>query len=307
MAETKKYLDWEGLSYYDGLIKGYVDDSIKLGEELTTNVTCGACVAGSTFSKNDSLIDIIKKLTTSVLQPSKKNNPSVSLSSSISSGTVVEVGTIITPTLTPKFNDGTFNSYDKGALEPKTISAGCVVTNCVINRGNTPISTTDTLQAVTDSYAIKNETVSYDADITYSSSTVKPTNSNGEEVELSYTGTTKTTSAIKITGKYQYYCAAVNSDPTVDEIRTALNGKTNWVSSGTVIEDVEMSTLKMALAIPSHLSLIKAMTSNNQNVTTDFIETPITISDAGNGTMSYKLYVMTTTTQASFTIDFTIQ
>lgn len=285
--------------------------NMQLGEEIKTNVACGALGIGQTLTKDMTLAQIVKLLTTKVYEPSTKKGPSATLNMTYKNvtnqDTTVEVGTTITPVLTPRFNDGIFNSYASGATSPNDSNAGCPVTNYTISRGNTEIASGTTLEAFTDSYEIKEETVKYNTTISYGDSTVSPTNSNGVAVStVKYGGSSATAASKSIYGKYQYYAGFGNTEPTAEEIRTALNGKSNWLNPSVQVYVENTTTKKTIFAIPSTYKLTEAYSCNtNDNVTSQFVPTAIKINDAGGNAVDYTMYVQTYGQTGNFKIRFT--
>lgn len=278
--------------------------NMQLGQEIKTNVACGALGIGQTLTADLTLADIVKKLTTTVYEPSKGDTPKATLAMSGQS-TTVEVGTTIKPTLTPSFTDGTFNTYDKGATVSKSMNAGCEATGYTISRGETEIASGTALEAFTDSYPISEETVTYKTTISYSDSNNYPTDSDGDEdTTVTWGASSASANSTSVTGKYQYYTGCSDVDPTADEIRAVLNDTENWIDTLKTI-DVENTNTKMIFAIPSGYSLVSAISSIKENQTSNFVKSTITIKDAGGNDVLYNLYIMTNSLVGNFTITFT--
>lgn len=293
--------------------------NLQLGQEITTNVSCGALTAGQTLEANLTLADIVKKLTTTVYKPKTGNAPKASLTMSNQDDTIVEVGTTITPTLTPKFTDGTFKTYGQGVIEPTNMNAGCDVTNYTISRSSKQGNTTTTetlfdsdnnesgftgLAACDDTYTIGEETVTYNTTINYSASTEYPQDSNGDEdTTVIWSANNATANSKSIIGKYQYYAGCSNVDPTADDIRAALNDTKNWIDPSKTVDIVNTNT-KMIFAIPSGYSLVSAISSTKEPQTDNFVKSTITIKDAGGNDVLYNLYIMTNSLVGNFTTTF---
>jgi hypothetical protein len=277
--------------------------NLQLGEEITTNVVCGALGIGQTLEANLTLADIVKKLTTKVYEPSKESAPKATLTMT-NQDAVVEVGTTITPTLTPKFTDGTFKTYGEGATTTTNMNAGCSVTSYTISRGETQVASgTNTLEAFTDSYPISEETVTYKTTIAYGASTKYPQDSNGDEdTTIIWDGSSVSANSTSVIGKYQYYAGCSDVDPTADEIRAALNDTENWIDPSKTVDIVNTNT-KMIFAIPASYSLVSAVSSQFENQTGNFVnsKTTITIKDAGGNDVLYNLYIMTNSLAGNFT------
>lgn len=279
--------------------------NLQLGEEITTNVSCGALAAGQTLEANLTLADIVKKLTTTVYKPSTGNAPKATLTISNQNETTVEVGTTITPTLTPSFTDGKFKTYGQGVIKPTTMNAGCSAIGYTISRGETEIASGTTLEAFTDSYPISEETVIYKTTISYSASTKYPQDSNGEEdTTVVWEADSASADSKSIYGKYQYYAGCSDVDPTADEIRAVLNTTNNWIDPSKTV-DIENTNTKMIFAIPSGYSLVSAISSNQEIQTENFVKSSITIKDAGGNDVLYNLYIMTNSLVGNFTTTFT--
>lgn len=310
---------------------------LQLGEEIKTNVACGALGTGITIPANSTLADIVKLLTTTVYRPSKGSNPSATLTMKNKSGdnyaSVVEIGTTISPILTPGFIDGTFNTYDKGATASKSMNAGCVATDYRIYR-NSKVGTKTTPTQIfdysdpegkkpsfgeeftyTDSHKIGDEVISYTTKIEYNASTNSPLDSDGAaDTTVKYdagsiennTAATATTSTI--TGKYQYYVGKGDVDPTADDIRAEFDKTTKkWVNGAKVTIKNQTHT-KTIFAIPSSYTLTKAFSVNtNDDVTKQFIPKNITIKDAGGNDVSYTMYVQTNGEPGNLLIEFTYE
>jgi hypothetical protein len=280
--------------------------NLQLGEEITTNVPCGALGIGQTLGAELTLADIVKKLTTKVYEPSKGSAPKATLTMT-NQDAVVEVGTTITPTLTPKFTDGTFKTYGEGATSTTNMNAGCSVTSYTISRGETKVASGTTLEAFTDSYPISEETVTYKTTIAYGASTKYPQDSNGDEdTTVIWDGSSVSANSTSVIGKYQYYAGCSDVDPTADEIRAALNDTENWIDPSKTVDIVNTNT-KMIFAIPASYSLVSAVSSQFENQTNNFVnsKTTITIKDAGGNDVLYNLYIMTNSLVGNFTTTFT--
>lgn len=278
--------------------------NLQLGEEITTNVACGALGIGQTLGAELTLADIVKKLTTKVYEPSKGSAPKATLTMT-NQDAVVEVGTTITPTLTPKFTDGTFKTYGEGATTTTNMNAGCSVTSYTISRGETEVASGTTLEAFTDSYPISEETVTYKTTIAYGASTKYPQDSNGDEdTTVIWDGSSVSANSTSVIGKYQYYAGCSDVDPTADEIRAALNDTENWIDPSKTVDIVNTNT-KMIFAIPASYSLVSAISSTKEPQTDNFVKSTITIKDAGGNDVLYILYIMTNSLVGNFTTTFT--
>lgn len=278
--------------------------NLQLGEEIKTNVACGALGIGQTLGADLTLADIVKKLTTKVYEPSKGNTPKATLTMT-NQDTIVEVGTTITPTLTPKFTDGTFKTYGEGATTTTNMNAGCPVKDYTISRGETQVASGTTLEAFTDSYPISEESVTYSTTINYDASTKYPQDSNGDEdTTVIWNAGSTSGNATTISGKYQYYTGCSNVDPTADDIRVALNDTKNWIDPSKTVDIVNTNT-KMIFAIPSGYSLVSAISSTKEPQTDNFVKSTITIKDAGGNDVLYNLYIMTNSLVGNFTTTFT--
>mgnify|MGYP006967119062 CR=1 FL=1 len=293
--------------------------NLQLGEEITTNVACGALGIGQTLGADLTLADIVKKLTTTVYKPKTGNAPKATLTMSNQSETTVEVGTTINPTLTPSFTDGTFKTYGQGVIEPTNMNAGCDVTNYTISRSSKQGNTTTTetlfdsddsgdgftgLAAYDDTYTIGEETVTYKTTISYSASTKYPQDSNGDEdTTVIWDGSSASANSTSVTGKYQYYAGCSDIDPTADEIRAALNDTENWIDPSKTVDIVNTNT-KMIFAIPASYSLVSAISSTKEPQTDNFVKSQITIKDAGGNDVLYNLYIMTNSLVGNFTTTF---
>lgn len=204
---------------------------VNVGETFTTNVACGALPAGSTVKGEWGLRDVIMNLTTKTLLATTGKAPNGSLSSSLSTSTKspVEVGSTITPTLTASFTDGTFNSYETiGGSQSTEINAGCTPTNYKIYRGQTLLNViteenpdsqkpnTNGKCVVKDSTEIGKDGIVYKAEISYSDSTAKAKNSDGNvNTSVKYTNS-KLTKTLTVYSNYKYYYVwGVTSLPTI--------------------------------------------------------------------------------------------
>lgn len=330
---TVKFSDGNTIEINDGEDADGAD--LQLGEEIKTNVVCGALGKGVTLGANLTLADIVKLLTTTVYKPSTKNAPSASLTMKNQLGnnyaSVVEIGTTINPILTPGFNDGKFNSYGSGATATSDMNAGCVATDYRIYR-NSKVGTKTTSTQIFDysdpegkkpgftaydneNYTIGDEVISYTTKIEYNASTNSPLDSNGvADTTVKYnagsiennTAATATTSTI--TGKYQYYVGKGDVDPTADDIRAEFDKTTKWITPGVKVSIKNQTHTKTIFAIPASYTLTKAFSVNtNDNVTRQFIPKDITIKDAGGNDVSYTMYVQTNGAPGDLLIEFSYE
>lgn len=283
-----------------------------VGEDITTNITCGALPAGSTISKDTTLGELVKKITTKLLNATKKLSPSCTLSNNGTTTGTYEVGTTVNPNLSLSFSDGSFNSYENSTSTTTKIDAGCSADGYRFRRGGSSWTTAHEQQdnTYTDSYELPEGITTYYAGIHHTESTNVAKNSDGGNSSISFDDEWLSDKSITYTAKYKYYCAAVDTIPDADDIRTAFDNNTNsgWADTNSVIEK-QMTTLKMVLAIPATMQLDSAMTSNNENVLTGFESglSSIVLKDAGDNDVDYKLYVLSTASQMSFTVTLKIK
>ena len=112
-----------------------------VGEDITTNITCGALPAGSTISKDTTLGELVKRITTKLLNATKKLSPSCTLSNNGTTTGTYEVGTTVNPNLSLSFSDGSFNSYENSTSTTTKIDAGCSADGYRFRRGGSSWTT----------------------------------------------------------------------------------------------------------------------------------------------------------------------
>jgi hypothetical protein len=249
---------------------------------------------GTTIATNTSFTEIIKMLTTKVLLASRQTSPSATITSTIATNTTKEVGETIAPTLTAKFNDGEFNSYNIGDISPTTISAGCVATTYQILRGTTVISSSSTY---TDSYKLTIGNTTYTCKITHSASASDiPTNSDGSvNTDVQFSSDTVTSNSVTIKGAYKYFYGSANSLPT--DVRSLTNNfnRPSFVNmSGTkwFLYVPKTSTQPTSFKTALETYTIENEAPSNQDKKGVILKKEVTVKDAGGSDVAYYRYMM---------------
>ena len=268
--------------------------SATIEQEIKTNVDCGALPAGSTIDAGKTFTEVIRLLTSKVLLASRQTSPSATITSTISNNTTKEVGETIAPKLTAKFNDGTFNSYNTGAISTEIISAGCAATAYEILRGTTVISSESTY---TDSYKLTSGNTTYKCNITHSASASGiPTNSDGSvNTDVQFNSNTVTSSSITIKGAYKYFYGSANDFPSnVRDLTSNFSRPSSVNMSGSkwFLYVPKTSTQPTSFKTTLEPYTIENESSSNQDKKGVILKKEVTVKDAGGSDVDYYRYMM---------------
>lgn len=240
---------------------------------------------------SQSILDELDAIRNAIVQPPNYESPFASISLGT---TQVEVGETITRVVT-----STFTQKDGG--QP---------TAHLIKRGNTILSSVATSQAVrtvTDSIVVPRGTITYSTAITHTQGAVKQNNLGVEDPTGRIQAGTVTANR-NIVGKLKIYYKVGSSFPSDGE-------ELKQTATGFVYEDeneftFEVPLTHMSIAIPADISLsnLEIKTSNNETITSDFLENLYVddISDATNfQTNSYN--IIQNSTGSNYNVTLTIK
>lgn len=257
---------------YDGSV------DVTMGEAFTTNMAVGGIDSGTQIKATDTIKTIIKNMLLKLKQAFVKSNPSASISPT---GGNVEYGTTVSSAFTANLIDGKFTQYTNGGTSTQDISMGCTKTSAAFQKKVGSGSYTD----YTNGTSFKvDETTSIKAIVSHSTSTVKPTNSDGSST-LSYPEGSKEITAT-YTPKFGWFFVTLDVMP--ESVTRQTFGSYKGLITGAFNTTQSFDKKVVLLAIPSAYKLSSALSANNEEQTYD--ESSITITDAGGTDRSYKLF-----------------
>jgi hypothetical protein len=105
-----------------------------------------------------------------------------------------------------------------------------------------------------------------------------------------------------ITCRNRQFFGSVNSIPTNDTQIRSLQSNFDNENSITIFAN----TIRIVLYIPSNKNLQEAKTTNNQNITSEFTSSIITINDLSGNPMNYKRLLFVTTLPLNVNINITL-
>ena len=287
---------------YEELVQMIEDAKCKYDTGFTTNVACGALPVGSVIEDGEEVLSVVKRLLKAVLKATQGRDPSASISNF---GGTYEVGTKVTPSMTITFSDGQFNSYENAPLDDmhtSVINAGCTPTY-KFYKGSTLVQEGSSSTYTSPEITLPEGNTSFSGRVAYTASSVQPKNSDGKyntEVKKNANSTGVGTAIKTYTAYYKWYFSQVTQKPSASDIRTAFNGSGHWnYTSTTTLNGQAMSTLMYCMALPNGWTMKKAMTSNNENILQQFLDSKETIqvNDAGGTARSYNLFTFKTAAQ----------
>lgn len=283
---TKKYLDLDGLSHYDTLLKKWVKELDEpIDQSIVVNNAVGAIKEGTVINSTDTIAGILIKMLQSVKDASVASEPSCTISNGGTKVGEYEVGTTINTDLRCAYTDGTFDSYN-GPASTEKLTAGCVQEGPTYTKGSATYTA--------DSFVLASGQNIITGSYTYSKSTAKPKKSDGSESAISISAGS-CESKLTWTG---YYCRFEGKFkdgalPT-DFTRTNLTKIGKCVKGD--ITGITMPVRYYVIAIPNEFSIAAAVNVDSANASImgsimDDYPKQINMGDAGEGTHAYKLYI----------------
>lgn len=276
--------DLEKLSIISGKL---CIDGQPIGGSGSSNTTANINVIGTTqgmysdgniIPTGTSLETIVKNMLQTIIPPTYVA-PTLSI---IGSGVLnVESGTSLIPTITPTF----------------TKNDGGTVTNYSVTKNGTNVYTNPTVNNyIPTTFVIGDETISYQATVTYNSGAIKNDNTGNPYPTGSITSGNKVSNIVSYVGKRNaFYGTLTNTKiPSTSSDIRGLSGKTLGIANGSTFNvNVASGTKHICIAYPDTLQGITQIKSVNMNSDIKDVFTLITISvnDVNGGNAkSYKVY-----------------
>lgn len=255
-----------------------VSTSSTMDETFITNMSVGGIGSGIEIKADDEVKTIIKNMLLKLKYAFVKKYPSVSFSG----GGDVEYGTTVTPTFTPKFNDGQFTQYINGGVDTEDIYMGCKQTGVEYKKKVGVGSYED----YTNGTSFKvSSTTTIEAKVSYSGSTAKPTNSDGTSTEEYGGGAIEATTTY--TPRLAWFFTTLDSMP--NSVSRSTFGDKDGLVLGAFNTEQKFDKKVVLLAIPNTYKLSSALSSNEEEQS-NYTESSITIADIGGTDRTYKLY-----------------
>ncbi|TXK23326.1 hypothetical protein FVR03_22775 [Pontibacter qinzhouensis] len=249
----------------------------RLGEDIpVTGVSIGGILDGTTLSKDESVVSILKKIFTKESTPSY-TAPARTFSSSITGN--VEAGTLIRPALS-----ATFTKNDAGDL-----------TRYLLRRGNTTLLDQATISSFTDSYSIGDETVEYQATFYYADGPVKNTNLGNPYPTGQIKAGSISSNTVSIVGRRNlFYDTSKTGLNTSANIRSFVNKSLNPGAGTTFTINIPAGATSVQFSYPASIrdvNSVKYVEGLNAEVKDIFTKTVVSVEGANGFTpINYKVY-----------------
>ena len=262
--------------YFDGQPIG--GSSNTTADINVIGTTQGLYSDGNIIPTGTSLETIVKNMLQTIIHPTY-TAPTLSI---IGSGTLnVETGTSLTPTITPTF----------------TQNDGGTVTNYSVTKNGTSVYTNATVNTYSsNAFVIGDETINYQATVTYNSGAIKNDNTGNPSPTGSIPSGSKVSNIISYVGKRNaFYGTLTNTKiPSISSDIRGLSGKTLGITNGSTFNvNVASGTKHICIAYPDTLQGITQIKSVNMNSDIKDVFTLITISvnnANGSNPVNYKVY-----------------
>ena len=240
--------------------------------------TQGLYSDGNIIPTGTSLETIVKNMLQTIIPPTY-TSPTLSI---VGSGVLnVESGTNLALTVTPTF----------------TQNDGGTVTNYSVTKNGTSVYTNATVNTYSSTaFVIGDETINYQATVTYNSGAIKNDNTGNPSPTGSIPSGSKVSNIISYVGKRNaFYGTLTNTKiPSISSDIRGLSGKTLGITNGSTFNvNVASGTKHICIAYPDTLQGITQIKSVNMNSDIKDVFTLITISvnDAnGSNPVNYKVY-----------------
>jgi hypothetical protein len=240
-------------------------------------------------------------------------NPTITMTSTVSTSSVYEVGTVLTPQFSYQTTSGEFNGqqgYDY------SLDAGCVWSNIRYYKGSNSFTNSSSYN-----FEVAEGENSFKVRGDYSANTNTPVKNNGEESSVKISATTNVDSSqIKYTGCYKYFILNYNPSegvaPTVQDLTSDIvrgNGQystkqirvANLTKDGTTTFTTEKTSNgeSIIIACPQKYKLSAIQYSNNASMLDNFsVKGTMTLNIGGSSTSVYNVYIfpITNDTPVSF-------
>lgn len=276
LSDLEKLSVVSGKLYFDGQPIG--GSSNTTADINVIGTTQGLYSDGNIIPMGTSLETIVKNMLQTIIPPTYIS-PTLSI---VGSGVLnVESGTNLTLTITPTF----------------TQNDGGTVTNYSVTKNGTSVYTNATVNTYSSTaFVIGDETINYQATVTYNSGAIKNDNTGNPSPTGSIPSGSKVSNIISYVGKRNaFYGTLTNTKiPSISSDIRGLSGKTLGITNGSTFNvNVASGTKHICIAYPDTLQGITQIKSVNMNSDIKDVFTLITISvnDAnGSNPVNYKVY-----------------
>jgi len=271
-----------------------------IGDAVQSIAVGGADPAPASEWKTKTIVQALDTILFPTILASISTPKAISLSVS-GGGGIVEVGTTVARTLTATFNDGQIENGD-GTTGPDLVGAATQYTFTGTGISSTPqvgntLAISNTVVSGSNNWAVS---VDHDAGTGayYDNKGVAGTNLYEFRVAGSITASSPT-----ITGRYKQFYGVTDTTPTTStEVRAF---SSNFTNTNTFVTPT-FSDIKFVIAIPATRNLVSVITSNNENITANFVLNTFNVNDADGTPVSYKVYTFTSVTPLNVTATVTL-
>ena len=241
-------------------------------------VNVGNLHDGDTIESGSTIWDVIRRMLTNVIDVHSVT-PKITLNSTISDRKY-EVGTTITQTFSVSYTDGKFVGDSGYAYD---VNAGCTEGATTYYKDGVAIQGSTNTTTFTGT-----GNVVFSADTEYSASSVTPKKNDGSDSSVTISSGTATSSITYTASKKVFYGGNVGRLEDSDDIREMLDW--NWVSDTTL--DIDYVGVGVLVVMPYNMSILSAVTTNNETWTDLFSYYDVTIKYANGATETYKAAII---------------
>lgn len=269
----------------DGLTPFITSADVEIESDIISDVSEGNITAGQVIPQGTSLTEFVELFLIKVFNPTF-TNPSFSLSSN--AGTR-EIGETFNLNLTTNFSRGSINGNTvSGVWNPSAFQnplTGTATETTIDGTIGTSLTYSNYKTVASQSFS---------AIVKYANG-VQPKDNKGGDFSSPYPSG-QLNASTQFNGGLRRFAGQTSTVPTTGEqIRSMLITSSVLNTGNSFTITANGIDKNFVIAVPSTKTMVKVMTSNNENVTSNFNISPITtVPDAGGDPQSYKVYIMST-------------
>lgn len=254
----------------------------------------GQLTSGTEITAGTTVIELLKQMLVKEADCTA-NKPTCTLTISPTTSPV-EVGTVVTETLTSTYSDGTFTGSAADYGTAYSVKAGCTQGTVTYKRGDTTVTSPD-------EYTMPEGTTTWSCTSTYGASTVTPKKNNGTDSSQTIAAGTTAKSSKSITAQYKWYLGNTTATSVADIVLTGASANvsdvvTGWTATAgtTTLKETWSSNGKsIFVLVKGILSSFKDNLSSSSLIP-NFDSEDKAIEIGGTSTATYKCYLWKITT-----------
>lgn len=269
----------------DGLTPFITSADVEIQSDIISDVSEGNITAGQVIPQGTSLTEFVELFLIKIFNPTF-TNPSFSLSSNAGTREIGET-----------FNLNLTTNFLRGSINGNTVSG--IWNPSAFQNPLTGVATETTIDGtVGTSLTYSNyktlASQSFSAIVKYASG-AQPKNSKGGDFSSPYPSG-QLNASTQFNGGLRRFAGQTSTVPTTGEqIRSMLITSSVLNTGNSFTITANGIDKNFVIAVPSTKTMVKVMTSNNENVTSNFnLSLITTVPDAGGDPQSYNVYTMST-------------